>query len=101
MHHAGLRGLAGLDVGVPPKACCDIWVLAAKHHPLICVIRSKEPDWDESHVDVPDLDLVLPHNVVRALVETGGIAAPHGGRRLLGRRVRKARPLPARGQWVH
>ena len=19
-------------------------------------------DWDESHVDVPDLDLVLPHN---------------------------------------
>jgi hypothetical protein len=22
-------------------------------------------DWDESHVDVPDLDLVLPHNAAR------------------------------------
>lgn len=24
--------------------------------------RTALVDWDESHVDVPDLDLVLPHN---------------------------------------
>jgi Ser/Thr protein kinase RdoA (MazF antagonist) len=32
-------------------------------------------DWDESHVDVPDLDLVLPHNAAGLDDETHDIAA--------------------------
>jgi len=32
-------------------------------------------DWDESHVDVPDLDLVLPHNAAGLDEGTHDIAA--------------------------
>jgi hypothetical protein len=32
-------------------------------------------DWDESHVDVPDLDLVLPHNAAGLDTDTHGVAA--------------------------
>jgi aminoglycoside phosphotransferase (APT) family kinase protein len=32
-------------------------------------------DWDESHVDVPDLDLVLPHNAADLDVDEYDIAA--------------------------
>ena len=32
-------------------------------------------DWDESHVDVPDLDLVLPHNAAGLDDEAHDIAA--------------------------
>jgi len=32
-------------------------------------------DWDESHVDVPDLDLVLPHNAADLDDEAHDIAA--------------------------
>ena len=31
-------------------------------------------DWDESHVDVPDLDLVLPHNA--AVSSTASMTSP-------------------------
>jgi Ser/Thr protein kinase RdoA (MazF antagonist) len=47
-------------------------------------------DWDESHVDVPDLDLVLPDNAAglddRARHRRPGVGRM-GSRRLLGRRV--------------
>ena len=54
-------------------------------------------DWDESHVDVPDLDLVLPHNAAGLDDDTHDVAAQASGRmgsrRLLGpqrdRRVRR------------
>ena len=50
--------------------------VGAAHRPQTCVVhgdpnpgnirmtadRVAMIDWDESHVDVPDLDLVLPHN---------------------------------------
>jgi hypothetical protein len=49
-------------------------------------------DWDESHVDVPDLDLVLPHNAAGLDDGAHDIAAQDvgrmGSRRLLGRPVR-------------
>jgi aminoglycoside phosphotransferase (APT) family kinase protein len=32
-------------------------------------------DWDESHVDVPDLDLVLPHNAAGLDDDTHDVAA--------------------------
>jgi hypothetical protein len=32
-------------------------------------------DWDESHVDVPDLDLVLPHNAADLDDHTHDVAA--------------------------
>jgi hypothetical protein len=32
-------------------------------------------DWDESHVDVPDLDLVLPHNAAGLDTDTHDVAA--------------------------
>jgi len=32
-------------------------------------------DWDESHVDVPDLDLVLPHNAAALDDEAHDVAA--------------------------
>jgi hypothetical protein len=32
-------------------------------------------DWDESHVDVPDLDLVLPHNAAGLDHDTHDVAA--------------------------
>jgi hypothetical protein len=32
-------------------------------------------DWDESHVDVPDLDLALPHNAARLEDGTHDVAA--------------------------
>jgi hypothetical protein len=32
-------------------------------------------DWDESHVDVPDLDLALPHNAAGLDVHTYDVAA--------------------------
>jgi hypothetical protein len=32
-------------------------------------------DWDESHVDVPDLDLVLPHNAARLEDDRYDVAA--------------------------
>lgn len=32
-------------------------------------------DWDESHVDVPDLDLVLPHNAAGLEGDSYDIAA--------------------------
>jgi hypothetical protein len=32
-------------------------------------------DWDESHVDVPDLDLVLPHNAARLEDDRHDVAA--------------------------
>ena len=32
-------------------------------------------DWDESHVDVPDLDLVLPHNAADLEAGAHDIAA--------------------------
>ena len=32
-------------------------------------------DWDESHVDVPDLDLVLPHNAADRADSAQDIAA--------------------------
>jgi hypothetical protein len=41
--------------------------------------------WNELHVEVPDLDLVLPHNVAGLDGGTHDIAI---SRRLLGRRVR-------------
>ena len=49
-------------------------------------------DWDEAHVDVPDLDLVLPHNAAglddeRARHRRASVGRM-GSRRLLGRRVR-------------
>ena len=48
-------------------------------------------DWDESHVDVPDLDLVLPHNAAglddeRARHRRASVGRM-GSRRLLGRRA--------------
>ena len=49
-------------------------------------------DWDESHVDVPDLDLVLPHNAADLDGSAHDIRRASigrmGSRRLLGRRVR-------------
>ena len=48
-------------------------------------------DWDESHVDVPDLDLALPHNAAGLDADahdTGASVVRLGSRRLLGRRVR-------------
>jgi Ser/Thr protein kinase RdoA (MazF antagonist) len=44
-------------------------------------------DWDESHVDVPDLDLVLPHNAAGLDGDAHDIAA-QASAALLGRRVR-------------
>jgi hypothetical protein len=45
-------------------------------------------DWDESHVDVPDLDLALPHNAAGLGNDAYDIAAQAragwGSRRLLG-----------------
>jgi hypothetical protein len=35
-------------------------------------------DWDESHVDVPDLDLVLPHNAAGLDDDAYDIAAQAG-----------------------
>jgi hypothetical protein len=32
-------------------------------------------DWDETHVDVPDLDLVLPHNGAGLAADAHDIAA--------------------------
>jgi hypothetical protein len=32
-------------------------------------------DWDEAHVDVPDLDLVLPHNAAGLDDDTHDVAA--------------------------
>jgi hypothetical protein len=32
-------------------------------------------DWDETHVDVPDLDLVLPHNAAGLDDDTYDVAA--------------------------
>jgi hypothetical protein len=32
-------------------------------------------DWDESHVDVPDLDLVLPHNAAGLAAAAYDVAA--------------------------
>ena len=50
-------------------------------------------DWDEAHVDVPDLDLVLPGNAAgleRGALDVAAQAfGSMGGRRLLGRRVRR------------
>ena len=45
------RGLSLLEVYTRGREHEDLYLLAEA---LI--------DWDESHVDVPDLDLVLPHN---------------------------------------
>jgi hypothetical protein len=49
-------------------------------------------DWDESHVDVPDLDLVLPHNAADLDGSAHDIRRASigrmGSRRLLGRRLR-------------
>ena len=67
-----------IDLGaMPPEGvarCRAAWARLAGHQ--TCVIHSDPTpgnirltadwvgiiDWDESHVDVPDLDLVLPHN---------------------------------------
>ncbi len=58
-------------------------------------------DWDESHVDVPDLDLVLPHNAAGLDDDAYDIAAQASGRmgsrRLLGpQRDRRVRSQAAR-----
>ena len=49
-------------------------------------------DWDESHVDVPDLDLVLSHNAARSRRRGArhrrASVGRMGSRRLLGRRAR-------------
>jgi len=58
-------------------------------------------DWDESHVDVPDLDLALPHNAAgprqRRVRHRRASAGRMGSRRLLGpQRDRPVRSQPAR-----
>jgi hypothetical protein len=55
-------------------------------------------DWDESHVDVPDLDLILPHNAAGLGDDAYDIRRASvgrmGGRRLLG----SQRDRPVRSQ---
>jgi Ser/Thr protein kinase RdoA (MazF antagonist) len=63
-------------------------------------------DWDEAHVDVPDLDLVLPHNAARLDREAYDIAAqaqaawdaaicwdPSGADPFAARRLAEVRPM--------
>ena len=97
-----------IDLGaMPPEGvarCRAAWARLAGHQ--TCVVHGDPNpgnirmtadrvgmiDWDESHVDVADLDLVLPHNAAGLNDGAHDIAAQAfgrvGRRRLLGRRVR-------------
>ena len=98
-----------IDLGaMPPEGVARCRAAWARLHRTADLRRPRRPqpaqhphdggsgrviDWDESHVDVPDLDLVLPHNAAglderRARHRRAGLGGM-GSRRLLGRRVRR------------